>query len=196
MDERSIRDFIEAGKESRQLEYKQSVSWDEASIRMNIIKTILGMANTPDGGTIVIGMERQDDNLYIPKGTIEDHEKTFQNEDNMKDVVSNYADPYIEFDVGIYEYEEKNFVVFSISEFSELPVICKREYPDILRRGALYIRSKRKPETIEVPSQVEMRELLELATDKGILRLAKRGYQVKETMGDEAQYEQQLEDFK
>lgn len=196
MDEQGIRAFIEAGKESRHLEYKQSISWKETHIRINIIKAILGMANTPDGGTIIIGMEKQTDNSYIPKGVIADHLTTFQSEDEIKDLVSTYADPYVEFDVRIDEHESKKYVIFSISEFAELPVICKKEYPDILRRGALYIRSKRKPETIEIPSQVEMRELLELAIDKGNLRLAKRGYRLPGKTDDKAQYEQQLEDFK
>jgi hypothetical protein len=32
----------------------------------------------------------------------------------------------------------------------------------------LYVRGRGKPETIEVPTQTEMRELLELAVDKGV----------------------------
>src|SRR5262249_46564787 len=48
-----------------------------------------------------------------------------------------------------------------------LPVICKKDGLEKLRRGAIYTRSRRLPETVEVPSQAEMRELLDLAIEKG-----------------------------
>lgn len=195
MEGQGIREFIEAGKESRHLEYKESVSWNGPSIRMKIIKAILGMANTQDGGVIVVGMERQVDNSYIPKGVTAEHLATFQDEDAIKDVVSNHADPYVEFDLRIDEYDGKKFVIFSINEFTELPVICKEQYPHILKRGVIYIRSRRKPETIEIPTQAEMRELIELAIDKGNRKLEKRGYKLSVKVNDEVQYQQQLEDF-
>ena len=44
----------------------------------------------------------------------------------------------------------------------------------ILRRGACYVRSRHKPETSEIPSEEEMRELLELAIDKGVRKFVTR----------------------
>ena len=50
--------------------------------------------------------------------------------------------------------------------FADIPVLCKRDYQDVLRSGACYVRSRRKPETTEIPTQADMRDLLELATEK------------------------------
>src|SRR6202044_3763764 len=58
------------------------------------------------------------------------------------------------------------FCILRVSEFAELPVVCKKDGIEKLRRGATYIRSRRIPETVEVPSQVEMREILDLAVEK------------------------------
>ena len=49
-------------------------------------------------------------------------------------------------------------------------MLCKRDYQGVLRSGACYVRSSRKPETSEIPTQTEMRELLQLATDKAVMR--------------------------
>lgn len=53
-------------------------------------------------------------------------------------------------------------------------MICRKGYPTnpypgqqaILRAGAIYVRTRRKPETSEPPGQTEMRELIELATEE------------------------------
>jgi hypothetical protein len=44
----------------------------------------------------------------------------------------------------------------------------------VLRRGACYVRASHKPETSEIPSEQEMRELLELAIDKGVVKFLAR----------------------
>jgi hypothetical protein len=87
-------------------------------------------------------------------------------------------------------------VFINVAEFDELPIICKKEYPEILRRGAIYVRSKRgKPETIEVPTEVEMREIIEMAVDKGNRKLSKRGYQISEKVTDEQLYNTESKDL-
>jgi predicted HTH transcriptional regulator len=196
MNQQDIRQYIEAGSENRNLEYKTSVSWEDSDIKRKLVKSILGMANTKDGGTIVIGMEEQKNKSYLAKGISEKHKLTFNNKEEIKEFVSNYADPYVEFDVTIEEYDGNSFVFINIAEFNELPVMCKKPYPEILRRGAIYIRSKRgKPETIEVPTEVEMREIIEMAVDKGNIKLIKRGYQTSGKRSDEQLYEAELKDL-
>ena len=59
-------------------------------------------------------------------------------------------------------------------EFYEIPVLCKRAFDDVLRDGACYVRTSRKPETSELPTQTEMRELLDLATEKGVRKYLER----------------------
>jgi len=44
----------------------------------------------------------------------------------------------------------------------------------VLREGACYVRRRGRIETSELPTHVEMRDLLELATEKGIRRFLKQ----------------------
>jgi hypothetical protein len=63
-----------------------------------------------------------------------------------------------------------------VSEFEEWPILCSGEFQGqgrdqgVLRRGALYLRGRRSIETAEIPSLEELRELLELATEKRLRR--------------------------
>ena len=79
----------------------------------------------------------------------------------------------VEVTVSTCEHEEKHFAVIQVNEFAEFPAICTRNghapnNQQILRQGALYIRSRRRVESAEVSSEAEMRELLQRAIDKGV----------------------------
>ena len=123
------------------------------------------MANLRDGGHIVLGVARQMDDTYLPAGMQGDHHDSFV-QDDLSAYFSEYADPYIEVTLIKHIFDGKSFCILRVGEFTELPVVCKRDGAEKLRRGATYIRSRRIPETVEVPSQVEMREILDLAVEK------------------------------
>jgi hypothetical protein len=58
--------------------------------------------------------------------------------------------------------------VIQVFEFADLPHLCSKDYPQVLREGALYVRPRKVPETSELASSVEMREILDLATEKAL----------------------------
>ena len=65
--------------------------------------------------------------------------------------------------------------VMQIFEFADAPHLCRKTYEAakgkiILRDGALYVRPRRVPETSEVADSVEMRDVLDLATEKALRR--------------------------
>ena len=62
-------------------------------------------------------------------------------------------------------------MVIHVEEFADVPVLCKRAYDDVLRDGACYVRPRRKPETTDIPTYADMRDLLDLAIEKGVRRL-------------------------
>ncbi|MEK7552142.1 MAG: ATP-binding protein [Patescibacteria group bacterium] len=166
----NFKRIIESGKESISLEFKESESWD-SSLKNKLTKFILAATNTREGGNLIVGI----DNSGKLVGVKAEHLTSYK-EDVIKDYVSRYADPYANFSVDIVEHESKNYVVFTVREFSEMPVICKKE-GDGFRKGAIYIRTRnRRPETVEVPDSAHMRELVELATDKMNENLKKRGW--------------------
>ncbi len=198
MVDQELIEIIKSGKETRNIEYKQSIPWSNHENREKLIRTIFAMSNIRDGGFIVIGMRKQSDNSYIPAG-IAGTDKATYNEDHMADVISEFADPYVNFALATAQIDDKEFLIIQINEFEEIPVICKKDGSTTnLKRGKIYIRSRRKPESIEIPSQSEMRELLEVATDKGIrkffARVEKVGIEFK-TIDEKQLFADQIKDL-
>lgn len=166
MEQADYESYITHGREERNLEYKESISWGDSTVRNKLTKSILARANLRDGGVIVIGVQQEGDN-FNPKGMTQADFQSFSH-DKISEYVAEYADPFVEITVSLVEYNGGSYVITQVKEFEELPVLCKKDGMENLRRGALFIRSRRKPETVQVPSQTEMREILELAIDKGV----------------------------
>jgi predicted HTH transcriptional regulator len=162
--------LIVNGREERNLEFKRTMNWSDVATKAKVAKSSMAMANLRDGGTIVFGIERQADDSYIPVGMKQDDYDSFR-QDDVSVEVNNYADPFIELDVHKEALDGKYFVLIQVREFVDLPIICKRDGADRLRSGAIYIRPRRKHETTELPSQIEMREILDLAVEKKIRSL-------------------------
>ena len=119
------------------------------------------MANRRDGGRVFIGVEEVDDELNLVG--LNEVDLATWNYDDVADRFAVYADPSVSFEREVKEYNGNQYVILYIEEFAEIPVLCKRDYQGVLRSGACYVRSSRKPETSEIPTQTEMRELLQLA---------------------------------
>ena len=173
LDDALIDYLIFHGREERNLEYKRTVSWDDIGTKVKVTKAAMAMANISDGGYIVIGVTKKGE-IYLPDGMQKDNLDSF-NQDDVMTWANEYADPYVELTVVCAERDNKNFVIIEIMEFDQLPIVCKKDGQD-LKRGDVFTRSRRKYETVRVSSQNEMREILELAVDKEIRRLHRRGY--------------------
>jgi len=160
-----IDEIINHPYEERHIEFKKSTLWQEDEFKAKITKTALGMANMRDGGWIVIGKEERSDGTFEKVGMIQSDYDSYDSDD-VKDFVKEYADPYVSLSIQKHVYDQKKFVVIRIQEFDNTPIICKRDWGGILHRGKMYTRSRGKPETVEVPSQTEMREIIDMAVDK------------------------------
>lgn len=165
--------LIELGRENRSLEYKEPRPWND--LKDKIAKTALGMANVRDGGTIVIGVSQRSGRL-IPQGMTQADIATY-NEDEVQAYVNRFADPYVRLEIYRIPRHGQEFIAVVVHEFDEVPVVCKRSGVG-LRQGSVYTRSYRMPETCEVPSQTEMREIIDMATDKGVRRFLERSRRV------------------
>ena len=172
LSEKEIRDFLEEGHESRNLDFKASFICDEASLA----KDILAMTNTPLGGVIIIGVKEEDDN-FVFEGMTSAHFDTYE-EDKFRDQIGEYTEPSAKFILEKHSIDAKNLVIIQVSEFDLVPVLCKKDGKG-LRKGAIYIRTKHKRWASEEPkTHEEMREIIDLATDKNVKNWAKRGYVV------------------
>lgn len=170
MSDRIVR-LIELLREERFLEYKQTVAWD--LIKDKVVKTAMGMANIPDGGTIIIGMTKNG-NTYAADGLLATDFSTYK-VDDIQAYINKFADPFVRVQTTCLKYLTKDFIAIDITEFDEFPVVCCRNGNDI-REGAVYTRANRIPETVVISSQTEMREILERATDKGVRKFLQRAH--------------------
>lgn len=158
--------LIAAGRESANLEYKESAPW--SALRVNLIRTVLGMANTRGGGHIVIGVDERDGGAFRPNGMSDEHVDAFPTEEDLRATVNGFAQPFVELLLDECEHDGKRFLVITVPEFELEPVLCMKAEGHRLQEGKLYVRSMRKPETVEVRNPTDMRALLALATEKAL----------------------------
>lgn len=163
MTENELREAIAIGQEQRGVEFKSSGMRTDKEFQVKVVRAVLGMSNNPGGGVVVVGVE--DDNQTLRVTGLSKRELNTWTYDDFASNVSNFADPYVNFNLGVVEMDKKSFVVIEIKQFDELPVICKKDSFNVLRNGALYVRRKGKNETVEVPSHVEMREVVSRAAE-------------------------------
>jgi predicted HTH transcriptional regulator len=160
--------ILARGYERRGIEFKGPGNRTDRQLFAKVVRAVLGMANLRDGGTIIIGIE--DLNRVITPIGVTPADLQSWNYDDVLTGISVYADPPVDVELERFSQDGKDFVIIRVDEFSETPVLCKKDYSDVLREGACYVRSRRKPETSEIPSYADMRDLMDLAIEKGIRR--------------------------
>ena len=202
MTDEEFAQIISLAHEIRGVEFKGPGSSSDRRLFAQVVKAVLGMANRRDGGRVIIGVEDLG-NALNPIGLDAGQLATW-NYDHVSDRVAVYADPGVAFDLEIKEYNGRSYVVIHVEEFADVPVLCKRAYDDVLRDGACYVRPRRKPETTEIPTYADMRDLLDLATEKGVRRLLAHARRaglavppdVEATATDQERFDQQLGDLR
>ncbi|TGM73626.1 ATP-binding protein [Leptospira levettii] len=161
MNKEKLEELLKFGREERFLEYKGNVNWDQ--IKEKIAKTSMAMSNLQDGGYIIIGVS-QSGNIFTPEGLSEQNLTSYNFED-IRSFINKYSDPPINPEFEIVEAYDKTFLVIKITEFKTSPIICKKDGTGI-RRGAIYFRPAKKIETSEISDESEMREILNIATER------------------------------
>jgi len=183
MDERQrlFEQLVSEGHEGRTLEYKRSASWDDTRFRLKLVRTILAMANTPDGGSIIIGVpEATGVHVARPAGMMPEHVATYR-EDLVKDEVAKFASPRVDIRMSVEHCGGGDYVWIRIDPFDALPVVCKRNGPDLpggagLCAGRVYCRpASGRPRTESVQGEWEMRDILDRAVELEIGRRRARG---------------------
>ena len=168
--------MIELGHETSGVEFKGPGPWTDRQLRAQVVRAALAMANRRDGGKVIIGVA-DNGGVLSPIGLNEDDLNTWRYDDIAAGIAA-YADPSVSFERQVKEYNGNQYIILEVDEFADIPVLCKRGYQDVLRNGACYVRSRRKPETSAIPTQEDMRDLLELAIDKGVVKYLARAERV------------------
>lgn len=180
-----IREIIARGAEQSGVEFKTAGVRDDPAIRGKVVRAILAMANRRDGGLVVLGVS--DNGGAIALSGLTRLQADSWRPDHVGDTVAEYADPRVVFEVVELTLDEHLLVIIVVQPFDDVPVICKRTLQDgrrlILRSGAVYVRSNRKPESREIANFDEMRSLIDLATDREVRRFVARATQAGMTLG-------------
>lgn len=176
-DEKMPENLLESlyhGKEEIYLEYKADIAWSNRPKMLEIVKTILALANLRDGGIILIGVK--DDGERI--GLTDENYNSFSH-DYINQFLDGRVNQAIQCKVEKHEHKDKKdnkikkFVSIQVAESQEFPAIYigKQELFDTnkdpfsnniaLRQGALYIRNKTNIGNKETKSLLEWQELIE-----------------------------------
>ena len=194
--------IINIGHEQSGMEFKGPGPLSDRRLVAQVVKAVLGMSNRRYGGQVIIGV-RDDRETLEPVGLPDDEQRTWTF-DAVADQFARYADPGVTFELEIVELDGNSYILLQVKEFSDIPVLCKRAYPHVLREGACYVRTRRKPETSEIPTQADMRDLLDLAIEKGVIRYIEQARRMGLVSGplempptiDEDRFDEQLGELK
>ncbi len=173
MNNQEFKEILLMGREQRHIEFKTGGSKTDKRLLTKVIRAAISMANNSDGGKVIIGISENDDGSLNPDGITEGDLATWSY-DKISDSLAEYCEPNIIFDYEVFEYESNNFIILNVSDFDEVPILCKKDYPEVLRSGACYVRTRRKPETSEIPTYIDMRDLIDLAVEKSMRKFIKR----------------------
>lgn len=200
MNKERFLELTQLGREGRNLEFKRATAWNNGDFRFRIVKSCLAFSNVRDGGSIVIGVNQNADGTFDFVGMSAADAATYT-EDQVASSVAEFADPYVKLVLDRADVDGKVFIIILVEEFDEIPVLCKRDGQANLRRGAVYTRTRRMAESAEVPTQTEMREIFEMAVQKGIKRFyttlahAGVGPSVQQFPSDDDKFAQELRDL-
>ena len=201
MTDEEFAQILALGYETRGIEFKSPGLRTTRRLFAQVVKAALGMTNRRNGGMVVIGVE--DNNGVLNPVGLSSNELVTWNNDDIADGLARYADPSVNFELEVKEYNSSSYVILHVSEFVDIPVLCKRAFGDVLRDGPCYVRTRRKPETSEIPTQADMRDLLDSATDKGVQQYLERARRtglisapiLETSISDQERFEQQGSDL-
>ncbi len=176
-----ISGILESPNESKSVELKPSFSWpgkidgiQKNNKAQEVIKSILAMSNTRDGGKILLGIEKdKNTDRYVLKGMEESDLSTYD-QDLIYNQVRNFGEPEPRFEVKNVIYSNMKFIVIAVQGFQLSPVISRNNKNLAqIEQAVLYIRTD-KPETKRITDPAEMRDIIDLALEKELTTFSTR----------------------
>ena len=157
------------GAEQRNVQLKGPGPISDKHLVHKVARAILGMTNRLDGGFVIVGVNESSgtaEAIGVDQDTISDWTR-----DALADKLAPLVDPSVDFNLEHRAYDGHNFVLITVREFDEHHILRSDKHDPtgktlVLREGALYVRGRRKPETVEIRTSQEMRDLLALSLRK------------------------------
>lgn len=174
MTQQDVEDGLRLGRESRSFEVKGSGSITDKQYVARVARAVMAMGNLRDGGQVCLGID--DDQMAPMKPGLSPAQVVeWTDYDNVSDQLARYCDPPVSFHLHHFTLSsDAEVVVLDVEEFDIDLHICKKDYPGVLQGGQTYVRPRGKPQSSQVPSLVDMRDLHNLAIDKGVREYFRR----------------------
>ncbi|HEX6349686.1 MAG TPA: RNA-binding domain-containing protein [Candidatus Dormibacteraeota bacterium] len=158
--------LLEQRHETANLDYKEPIPWADEH-RFELIRDMIALANTRGGGHLVIGVRNSDlEPVGMPDRFISTYDRTAVHRQ-----LSKFASPLPRYDTfPVDDRHGRRFIVVTVDEFDEVPIVCRATSPVgpkrvALREGGLYVRTEG-GESVEISNEREMRAFLELVIEK------------------------------
>jgi hypothetical protein len=163
--------FVEAAGESGHIDAKGPVKWDGGISSASLTKDIAAFANSRDGGVIVIGKAEGDANEFELVGVTDEQAASFDTT-KVAQWINQRLSPPVSIVCHGHSYQGRRFVIITVEEFSEIPILCTKSFQDpdnprnhVLRERTLYVRNSN-AESAPLATIDELRQLIGLATAK------------------------------
>ena len=134
--------IVKRGVESDELDYKAAQNWNKLSRtgRAKFARHCMALANTK-GGYVVVGVsEDEGGRPALFTGLTEEELQSFDPTE-IGTFVNRFSDPQVEFTLERPVVDGKQYVVFAIKRFTQLPHVCTGSCEHELQQGVFYIRT-------------------------------------------------------
>ncbi|MFL0711911.1 MAG: helix-turn-helix domain-containing protein [Microcella pacifica] len=169
-----IAALLALNHEIRVAEFKSAGSPANGAFLARVARACLAMANQRNGGHVLIGVDDSDP-ISGPSGVSDEDVASWLDFDTVSERINRYADPPLTLEVAVRIHPSgSKLVVIEVAEFGDSPVLCKRAFDGVLNLGQLYTRSIAKPESSQYHSQAELREVIDIAVEKGLRNFVAR----------------------
>ena len=168
MTDAELAALLALGHETPAVEVKEGFARTADRLFWRVVRACLAMSNRRDGGFVIIGVKESAGGLD-PTGFEAGALETW-NHDDVAAGLAPYADPYVSLTTQRLTFKGQPVIVLTVREFADVPVICTADRLPELRIATLYVRAGTKPESVAVRDHAQLRELLDLATEKATRR--------------------------
>src|SRR3970040_3005655 len=120
--EADIRALVDQRAETPNLDYKAGFTWtkENTDLKYELVRDLMGMANTRDGGRIIFGVRNQD---YACVGVSDDIYDSID-PNNVVQMLHDFGAPKVKCSVSKHELHGKKLIVLDVAEFDDTPIIC------------------------------------------------------------------------
>lgn len=174
VDLKELEELLALGHETRSFEVKGPGDLSDRACVARVARAVMAMGNLRDGGLVCLGVDDKRMTVMLP-GLNAQQALEWSNFDDVSDALARSSDPPASFRLMAHKLSSgAPVVVLEVAEFEDVPHVCKRDYPGVLQKGMTYVRPRGKPQSVPVPSSSEMRDLLDLAINKGVREFVRR----------------------